>query len=467
MSSAAVEVISKETIKPTTPTPYHLRNFSLSLLDQYFPPVYVPIILFYPTVANSTGSKHHDDVDLLKRSLSETLVHFYPMAGRTEDNMVIDCNDEGIDFIEVKIKGKMCDFVIKPDVTLNLLVPSEVVSTKFVKEAQVIVQVNMFDCGGTAICLCISHKIADLCTMSTFIRNWAGITNTARDEGATTNQNLLPSFDSPFLFPPSEQLVSQVGVPPTPSYPTEDSTGDKIVSKRFVFDAVKITSVREKLQVLMHDKYKSCRPTKVEVVTALIWKAAIISTPSGSLSAVHHAVNYRKRMDPPLLDVSFGNLCGLATVVLPATTATRNTANKTSSSSSAIEVQDVLDDQLTELVAQLRGEINKVKGDNRCMEKMFLSCVRAYDDFIEKNNDVEVKTLPLLMTSWCKFGLYDADFGWGKPLWVTTNPFIEPSKNIIFMNDTKCGEGIEVWATFLEDDMVNFELNLSAILELF
>ncbi|XP_026408738.1 salutaridinol 7-O-acetyltransferase-like [Papaver somniferum] len=467
MSSAAVEVISKETIKPTTPTPFQLRNFNLSLLDQYFPPVYVPIILFYPAVANSTGSKHHDDLALLKRSLSETLVHFYPMAGRTEDNMVVDCNDEGIDFVEVKIKGNMCEFMIKPDVTLNLLVPSEVVSTKFVKGAQVIVQVNMFDCGGTAICLCISHKIADFCTMSTFIRNWAGTTNTARYGGATTNQNLLPSFESASLFPPSEQLVSQVGVPPSSaSYPTEVSTGYKVVSKRFVFDAEKITSVREKLQVLMHDKYKCRRPTKVEAVTALIWKAAIISTSAGSLSAVHHAVNYRKRTNPPLLDVSFGNLCGLATVVLPATTETRNTANKTSTSSE-IEVQEVLDDQFIELVAQLRGEINKVKGDNRCMEKMFLDCVSAYDDFLAKNSDVEVKTLPLLMTSWCKFGLYDADFGWGKPIWVTTNPFIEPSKNIIFMNDTKCGEGIEVWANFLEDHMANFELHLSEILELF
>ncbi|KAI3976904.1 hypothetical protein MKX01_008762 [Papaver californicum] len=229
MSSIAIEVISNETIKPTTPTSYQLRNFNMSLLDQYFPPfkinllnlksiftssseryfiyhyyktiIYVPIILFYPAaVSNITGSKHQYHVDLyfLKRYLSETPVHFYPMVGRMKDNIIADCNDEGIDFFEVKTKGKMCDFMMKADVTLNLLLPSEVVSTKFVKEAQVIVQVNMFDCGGTAICLCISHKIADLYTMSTFIRNWAGTTNTARYGGttATANQNLLPSFDS-------------------------------------------------------------------------------------------------------------------------------------------------------------------------------------------------------------------------------------------------------------------------------
>ncbi|KAI3867348.1 hypothetical protein MKW98_001782 [Papaver atlanticum] len=176
----------------------------------------------------------------------------------------------------------------------------------FIKEAQVMVQVNMFDCGGIAICVCISHKIADACTMSTFIRNWEGKTNTARCGGSivipTRNQNLLiPSFDSAALFPE---------IPPTP-VPKEDSRIEKIVSNRFVLDAVKIKSVREKLQVLMHDKHKFHRPTRVEVVSALIWKAAMKSSPTGSSSTVYHVVNFRKKIDPPLHDVSFGNICAI------------------------------------------------------------------------------------------------------------------------------------------------------------
>ncbi|KAI3836319.1 hypothetical protein MKW92_035774 [Papaver armeniacum] len=374
------------------------------------------------------------------------------MAGRMKENIVVDCNDEGIGF-------SMCDFMMQPNESLNLLLPSEVVSMKLVKEAQVIVQVNMFDCGGTAICLCISHKIADFCTMSTFIRNWASTTNTARYEGAIAFQTTNPSFDSASLFPPREQLVSPSGVPPMPvSYPTEDIRGDKIVSKRFVFDALKITSVRDKLQILMHDNYKYCRPTRVEVVSALIWKAANMSTLTGSLSTVKLTVNYRKRMNPPLLDVSFGNLIGLVTV------ATKITTNKMSISwSNEVEVQEVFN-QLAEFVAQLRGEINKVKGAKSCIEKMFLRCVGDYE---KTSAGPEREGLALLMTSWCRFGLYDADFGWGKPIWVTTDPFIGRNKNIIVMNDTKCGEGIEVWANFLEDDMATFQLHLSYILELF
>ncbi|KAI3958537.1 hypothetical protein MKW98_028601 [Papaver atlanticum] len=402
MSSAAVEEITKEIIKPTTPTPYQLRNFNISLLDQYMPPNYTPLILFYPVaVANTTESKLHDDLGLLKRSLSETLVHFYPMAGHDYESLI-------------------------------LFFPSEVVSINFVKEAQVIIQVNMFDCGGTAISLCVSHKIADACTMNTFIRNWVGNTSEFASL-TTTNQNLLPSFDSASLFPPSEQLVCPSEVPSTPiSYPNDDNSGGKGVSKRFVFDALKITSVREKLQVLMHDHYKCRRPTRVDIVTSLVRKAAMKSAPSdGFLPMANHVMNFRKKMDPPLPDVSFGNLCAVVTTT-------------SSSANDEVEVQEVLEDQLVELITLLMGEKDKVKGDKGCIAKIFLSCINGDDDDSKAKNSDD------------------------HPIWVTTDlSMVEPNQNLICMIDKKCGQGIEVSAKFLENDMAKFELHLSEILKLF
>ncbi|KAI3867347.1 hypothetical protein MKW98_001781 [Papaver atlanticum] len=155
--------------------------------------------------------------------------------------------------------------------------------------------------------------------------------------------------------------------------------------------------------------------------------------------------------------------------VFPAITAQKNTANETSSrTSNEVEVLEVLENQLTEFVAQLRGEINKVKGDKGCIEKIFISSISGYDDFIANISDVKDEALALWMTSWSNFGLYDADFGWGKPIWVTSSDlFIEPGKNKVFLIDTKCGQGIEVWVNFEEDDMSKFELHLSEILELF
>ena len=49
---------------------------------------------------------HHfvSAVELLKKSLAEALVHFYPLAGRlitsSDGVLYIDCNDAGVDLIE-------------------------------------------------------------------------------------------------------------------------------------------------------------------------------------------------------------------------------------------------------------------------------------------------------------------------------------------------------------------------------
>ncbi|KAE8123967.1 hypothetical protein FH972_018880 [Carpinus fangiana] len=48
MEMMKVEIISKEIIKPSSPTlPHDLRNLKGSFLDQLAPTTYIPIILFY------------------------------------------------------------------------------------------------------------------------------------------------------------------------------------------------------------------------------------------------------------------------------------------------------------------------------------------------------------------------------------------------------------------------------------
>ncbi|KAI3913880.1 hypothetical protein MKW92_051665 [Papaver armeniacum] len=456
------ELISKHIIQPSTPTPCHLKNYSLSLIDQYVPPIFVPIILFYPTAAvNGTGSKQHDDdLELLKLSLSETLVHFYPMAGRLKDNITVDCNDEGIEFLVVKIKGKMCDFLMEPDEQLSRLLPSEVVSRNFVRDAQVIVQVTRFECGAIAISLCISHKIADICSIATFIRSWTHTNTVVRGGMASatcnTNQKLHPTFESAALFPPSKQLVSLSGLPPTlpDLYPSGETKSDnKIVSKRFVFNSIIINSVRGKLLALMDDEL--CRPTRVEIVSALIWKSVMKTEKSGSLSVVNHAVNLRKRLERPLQDASFGNLVTSTEAVIAVSASARTTVQKTtgSSTSKTNKLQQLILHDSYEFICQLREAISKIKGDSSCI----LHRTRG-------DHKIEDAVKVLWMTSWCNLGFYEIDFGWGKPIWVTTDATLFPHKNNFVMNDTICGEGIEVWVNLVEDDMAKFQDNLAELL---
>ncbi|XP_040374559.1 salutaridinol 7-O-acetyltransferase-like [Rosa chinensis] len=177
-----VEVINKETITPSSPTPHHLTTSNLSVFDQFLPDLYVPLLLFYPN--NSTTNQKGNTVDhhysliterskLLKTSLSKALSRFYPFAGRifSHNNILsICCNDHGEAFIQTSVNCPISKVLEKPhDGIVNQLLPNGIESTFESTGYLLLVQANFFECGGIAIGISISHKIADGFTLGTFI----------------------------------------------------------------------------------------------------------------------------------------------------------------------------------------------------------------------------------------------------------------------------------------------------------
>lgn len=83
-----VQVIHRETIKPSSPTPLHPKTHKLCLVDQLSPIMNVPLLLFYPH-SNGVDEVHHHRLSIsektkfLRTTLSQTLTHFHPLAGRT------------------------------------------------------------------------------------------------------------------------------------------------------------------------------------------------------------------------------------------------------------------------------------------------------------------------------------------------------------------------------------------------
>lgn len=158
MVKIEVEVVSTSIIKPSSPTPSHLRFHELSFLDQLCGHVYNPSVLFYPP-------EEHEKLNVveisnkLKQSLSDVLSRYYPLAGRLRNKDSVDCNDEGIPYLEARVNCTISDFVENPILhELPKFVPFEL-------DGQVDlllgVQLNIFECGGIAIGSCVSHKICD------------------------------------------------------------------------------------------------------------------------------------------------------------------------------------------------------------------------------------------------------------------------------------------------------------------
>uniref|UniRef100_A0A2N9G120 Uncharacterized protein n=1 Tax=Fagus sylvatica TaxID=28930 RepID=A0A2N9G120_FAGSY len=393
-----IEIISRKTIKPLIPTPEQLRTFRLSLLDQLCPPIYGTSIFFYTSNPNERGSITSQVLERscrLQNSLSKTLVDFYPLAGRLKDAASIECNDQGAYFVEAQISCQLVDFLIQPDIELlSRISPiSDPKSTQLTSDSILVIQLTAFSCGGIAIAICTSHKIIDASSASTFFQSW---TATARGYGEVVLPELL-------------------------------------IGGRFVFDASKIASLKAKIASAIGQR----PPTNVEIVLALIFKCAMAASMSNSgrsvTSVLSQVVNLRKRMVPPLPENSIGNLLWSYQVF---------------SKDSEIELHELVAKMRKGLIEFCNEKANNFKGDEGF--HMVSELLKEQGELMRKM-DINIYRC----SSLCKFPLYETDFGWGKPIWIT-NYSSNYHKNLIVLLDTK-GGGIEAWVTLEEPEMEIFQ----------
>ncbi|KAF9673706.1 hypothetical protein SADUNF_Sadunf10G0052100 [Salix dunnii] len=414
-----VEIVTREVIKPSSPTLNHLRKFNLSLLDLLAPVSYEPLVLLYSNSQQQlTGTQKSQR---LKRSLSVALTRFYPLAGRIKDGVSIECNDFGAVFVESRVSCVLSKFLEKPDAeVLRKFIPVGTESPEALTGSLVLVQANFFACGGLAIGACISHKVADPVTFSTFIKAWA-----AAAFGSVEDTTVLPLFNASSVFPTQNLSLAKPAAVELMSY--------KCVTKRVVFDSPKIAA----LQAKAASESVTC-PTRVEAVTALIWKCAMNASRSNSerlrYSILSQSVNLRRRMVPPLPENTIGNL-----VVYFASCATE----------CEIELQS--------LVGQLRKGLRDF--DENYVKKLgegkaFMATIKSFQDLggnMLQDGNVDY----YVSTNFCMSPFYGIDFGWGKPTWVTIPT--RATRNVTTIMDTRDGKGVEAWVTLTEEDMTFFE----------
>ena len=419
-SPMEVTIISRETIKPSSPTPHHLRAFKLSLLDQLVPCCYTQVLLFYLIDGFHGQSIETSHISTrLKDSLSETLTHFYPLAGSIgDDELQIDCNDEGVPYFEARVDCNLSEFLQEPELELlNQFFPCDPLNTPpMAKLHLAMIQVNIFNRGGIAIGVCLSHKIADGVSISAFLKAWAAIARGCFEE--------YRSFEAKSLFPQNESLPQDYSMVLGKCL---IRTG-KCVTKRVVFDASAIAALKAKASV-------DC--TRVEVVSAFIWKRAMAAAKQKlgfqRSSILTHAVNLRKKTIPSLPESSIGNLFWIAIT------------------------EGRVDDEaeLDLLVDKTRKAISKISCDFAKKLQGEEGFAVAFEHVKEVKAAFEEDGVDFYgFSSWCKFEVYEGDFGWGRPIWVSSfSGKGSVYKNLIFFMDTRCGNGIEAWVTLDEEEL--------------
>ncbi|KAJ0034784.1 hypothetical protein Pint_25807 [Pistacia integerrima] len=414
-----LQILSKKFIKPATPTPQNSK-LKISSLDQYELPIYVPYLFCYPL---NDKTKNSERSKQLQTSLSQILTLFYPLAGRyIEDKLLIDCNDYGVEYVEAEIASHIAPILEKffDSKHVHHLIPHQYESPT---SPLVAVQFNMFECGGIALGLCISHTIVDGFVYSKFIDAWS----TSCKLGFDKVEN-KPSFDLGFLLPAREAMPEIKHV--FPNLPDL-----KIASAKFVFDNLSISNLRSMLD-------KGDSSSRVKLVAALIWKALIrkAETKHGKLrpSVMTLLINMRGRTTKalPISEDSCGNFTRPVMVKF-----------KPEKKRNKVEFHELVSLIFDAIANAVKDSAKPQNGD-----EIFLMVDRAWSEATEECNREEVESY--FFTSTCRMPFYP-DFGWGKPVRVMrVQSFPE---EIILLMDTKDGDGVEAWISLDENDMPIFQ----------
>ncbi|KAG5589701.1 hypothetical protein H5410_040215 [Solanum commersonii] len=420
MASAALKVLSrasKKLIKPLSPTPLTKKRHKFSLIEQAQTHTYVPFGFFYSN--NQLGALCNQPAQLsklLENSLSKNLVSYYPYAGHMKDNAEIDCNDKGVEFLNVHIDAPMSQVLNDQDCNVkDLIFPHGVAWENYSDYGLVVIQLTHFDCGGIAVSTCLSHKIGDACNGLQFSIDWATLTR-------NPNAKIIPPYyisDTIFPSPPNGPLDS----------PVVPSILDGCTQKRYVFSSSKVSELRS--SVASESQVKN--PTPTEVLSALLFKcvAKAVTANSGSFvpSKLIQYADLRGMISPKLPPNSIGNVL----------------------SHFSTHISNEADMNLPQIVSLMREEKQLFRTRDNIKENAWaLEILELAKGLPPKKKEFDEYTC----SSVCKFPFYDVDFGWGKPMAATiaTGPY-----NKLFNLMNYKDDGIEAFVMLDEQDMSVFE----------
>ncbi|GAB2280575.1 hypothetical protein Dimus_015202 [Dionaea muscipula] len=430
MAVIAVEIVSKETIKPSTPTPEELKTLKLSILDHINPHVYARHAFFYTNTNPNPSSGVSNYCDLLKASLSKVLAKYYPFAGRI-DKITINCNDEGVEFIEAKTEANLADvFLPKPAVLeLHELAPffpaSDDVNNNDTKAALVI-QVTRFACGGIVIGTWFSGKAGDPHCFVNFMNDWAALT-----AAGDPIHHRDPEFVGVSVLPlPSQMAYMPAPKPEKPHFPT----------RRLVFDVSKLKQLEPNIPAAADS-----------IIIALLFKSIAAAMKSSSAAGsrkkcmIDYVVNLRGGLtNPPVSDHAAGSFGSHNFLAITEEEMQQGAG-----------IRPILE-KLKGAVAEIKDKYSKKDADDEWSTDMYRGFLKLIKLVLIERAEMFV------FISSVGLPYYDVDFGWGSPAWVGSTPL--PWKNCILLrnikNNIKGGGGggadenhIEAWIS-LEDEKV-------------
>ncbi|XP_055801693.1 acetyl-CoA-benzylalcohol acetyltransferase-like [Solanum dulcamara] len=387
-----IDILCTKLIKPCLPTPPHLQCYKLSFFDQICEREHVPSVFFFSNYNNLNIDER------LEESLSKILTHVYPAAGRFNDKdeyCSILCLDQGISYTKAKTDCTLDNFLEKARNNFGLAALFNPNENKNIDETNIMVspiittQVTKFKCGGLALSISYAHSAMDGFSCCKFIFEWAKVCRM----GTPVDKINFLSFNMGNIFP-TRDIMGLFKSTCTPLIEQD------IVVKRFVVREAAMSKLRKKC-IDESDGALTFQPSRVEIITALLWRTLIRATATINgyfkPSLMSFPMNMRAKIPYlPLVKNSMGNfIIDVPVKFIPGETKM----------------------ELHHFIILIRNAVNKVIAScaNASPDEIVSTLVNTYNESIRSpewggNHEVD----NILCTSLCKFPVHDSDFGLGK-----------------------------------------------------
>ncbi|THU58351.1 hypothetical protein C4D60_Mb03t13320 [Musa balbisiana] len=293
----SIDVKGSETVVAVLPVQEH--RLPLSNLDLLLPDMDVGVFLCY---RKPEGKLFHSTfasmVMLLKASLAQALVTYYPFAGQVVANSVgepeLHCNNRGVDFVVV-----FADVELRE---LRLCNPDDSVEGKLVpkkKEGVLCVQATELKCGSLVLACSFDHRVADAYSANMFLVAWSEIAMLKPLSRLPSFRRSLLSSRLPLQLHPS---FDRLFVPVSSLPPPKHHYSDQAVNRIYYIAAADINRMQSSAK----------RRTKIVVFTAYLWRVlAKAAAPEDRWCRMGVVVDGRSRLGNAAMSSYFGNVLSI------------------------------------------------------------------------------------------------------------------------------------------------------------
>ena len=385
--SSVVRRSSPVVVRPSRPV-IKSDTIKLSAFDKVVGKIPVTVLLVFENPI-------HEPANTIMRVLSETLVHYYPFAGRIvagiddggeEDHIL--CNGEGVAFISASCSNcalkeaifldhSPCERALLQE--LAIYYPAKGCGPA---DPLLLMQVTEFSCGGFVLGVTWNHVIADGSGMAQFLQ---AVGELARGLSSPSIIPVRLDDSLPRLPPSMDDALRQVMLTLVPSH--------------LAYLDITVPSRSINLIRAEFGSRFDCQPcTMFEAVVAVLWQCrtrAIMSN-SETPALLMFSANVRKHVGAK--PGYYGNCTSCQFLMAP---------------SGTVASADILD--LVKMIKRAKEDIPHTSIVNQIS-----NLTEANKGQMQQLFGPQLRYNELLVTSWRNLGLEDADFGSGKAARVTS-----------------------------------------------